>query len=105
MKKKRKTEETYDEKRKEIEYSLATSFFSENVDRAPHHGVLAQKEEGVAAETHADALELVRPNVVGVHDQDLRVLPQMPLEILVELHFPPEIHLARAFHGHHNPTE
>lgn len=67
---------TYHKKGDKVKEGIVAGLLSMHSNGALHHGVLAHEHNRVTTQTPSDILKLVGPDVVGQHDQDLRVLLQ-----------------------------
>ena len=52
---------------------MAWVFSKVGADDLAHHGIFAHEHNSLPPKSHADLLELLRPNVVTRHDEDSRV--------------------------------
>lgn len=54
-------------------------------DGAFHHGVFTHENDGIATKTPANALKLVRSDIIGANDENLRILFEKTAEFLIVL--------------------
>lgn len=69
--------------REEVHGGGVTGLLRMDSDGTFHHGVLAHEDNGIATKALANALKLVRADIIGTDDEDLRILFEKAAEFLV----------------------